>query len=117
METIDQPLLVLDEELRVVSANQAFYRIFRLMPRKVEHQIICNLGNGMFNVPRLRELLEQILPHNTPFEEFVIDQDFPPLGRKVLVLKASRLQQEATKPARILLAIEDITERQVGQER
>ena len=117
VETIDQPLLVLDEELRVVSANQAFYRIFRLMPRKVEHQIICNLGNGMFNVPRLRELLEQILPHNTPFEEFVIDQDFPPLGRKVLVLKASRLQQEPTKPARILLAIEDITERQVGQER
>jgi len=117
VETIDQPLLVLDKELRVVSANQAFYRIFRLTPQKVEHQIICNLGNGMFNAPRLRELLEQILPHNTPFEEFVIDQDFPPLGRKVLVLKASRLQQEATKPARILLAIEDITERQVGQER
>ena len=117
VETLDQPLLVLDKELRVVSANQAFYRIFRLTPQKVEQQIICNLGNGMFNVPRFRELLGQILPHNTPFQEFVIDQEFPPLGRKVLVLKASRLQQEATKPARILLAIEDITERQVSKER
>jgi len=117
VETIDAPLIVLDEELRVVSANQAFYRIFRLTPQKVEHQLIYNLGNGMLNVPRLRKLLEQILPHDTPFEEFVIDQEFPELGRKVLVLKAIRIRQEATKPARILLAIDDITERELSKER
>ena len=71
----------------------------------------------MLNVPKLRQLLEDILHHNTSFEDIVIDQEFPSLGRKVLVLKARRLEQEAIMPARILLVIDDITERQVDNER
>ena len=116
VETIDQPLLVLDAELRVVSANRSFYQTFNLTPQKAEHQLICNLGNSMLNIPKLRQLLEKLLPQDRPFEDFVLDQDFPSIGRKMLVLKARRLQQEVTTPARILLVMEDITERQRARE-
>jgi two-component system, chemotaxis family, CheB/CheR fusion protein len=106
--TVREPLLVLDEDLRVVYANAAFYRHFALSPREVEHQSIYQLSQGQWDIPVLRQLLEDILPRNSAFENFEIEHDFPSLGRKVLLLNARRLVQESGQPGMILLAIEEV---------
>jgi two-component system CheB/CheR fusion protein len=115
VETIDKPLVVLEKDLRVVTANQAFYRTFRLASQNTQHHFIYNLGNGILNIPSLRHHLEEILPSNSSLQDVVIDQTFPSIGRKVFVFKASRLQQEETMPAKILLVIEDITDHRIGE--
>jgi two-component system CheB/CheR fusion protein len=103
------PLVVLDAELRVVSANQAFYEVFHESPSTVEQRYIYELGNGQWNSARLRELLEDVLPHNGVFQDFEIVQDFPHIGRKVLLFNARRLDRFAGLPGLILLAMEDAT--------
>ena len=108
VETVREPLLVLDEQLRVVLANQSFYRIFQVQPREVEQQLLYHLCNGAWNIPDLRSLLEEILPARTSFQDFVVDQKFPHIGRKLLALNGRRLEQESTQPGRILLAIEEV---------
>ena len=108
VETVREPLLVLDEQLRVVLANQSFYRIFQVQPREVEQQLLYHLCNGAWNIPDLRSLLEEILPARTSFQDFVVDQKFPHIGRKLLALNGRRLEQETTQPGRILLAIEEV---------
>jgi len=106
--TIREPLLVLDAGLRVVSANPAFYRSFALSPQDAEHQSIYALNKGQWDIPGLRQLLQDILPMNSAFENFEVEHDFPGLGRKVLLLNARRLEQEAGVPEMILLAIEEV---------
>jgi two-component system CheB/CheR fusion protein len=110
VETIREPLLVLDDQLRVVSANQSFYRMFQVTPREVEQQLLYHLGNGAWNSPDLRHLLEEILPKNHSFQDFIVDQAFPHIGRKVLMLNGRRLEQEAAQPGKILLAMEEVRE-------
>jgi two-component system, chemotaxis family, CheB/CheR fusion protein len=105
--TIRQPLLVLDAQLRVVSANPAFYRTFALSPGQVEHQVIFHLNNGQWDIPGLRRFLEGVLPKNSAFKDFEVERDFAGLGRKVLVFNARRLEQGADLPGMILLAIEE----------
>ena len=105
--TIREPLLVLDAELRVVSGNAAFYQDFALSPHAVEGQVIYQLNQGQWDIPDLRQLLEDILPQNRSFKNFEVDHDFPGLGRKVLLLNARRLEQESGLPGRILLAMEE----------
>jgi len=107
VETAAAPLLVLDSELRVITANPSFNRAFRIPPREAEGQLLYSVSNGGWDIPRLREMLERILPDHKVVQDFVIEQDFPGIGRKVLALTARQLgglQQ-------ILLGIEDITER------
>ena len=99
---------MLDAGLRVVSANPAFYRTFALSPRDVEHQIIYQLKQGQWDIPVLRQLLEDILPRNSAFENYEVEHDFPGLGRKALRLNARRLVQESGQPGMILLAIEEV---------
>jgi two-component system CheB/CheR fusion protein len=106
--TVREPLLVLDDQLRVVSANQSFYRIFQVQPREVEQQLLYHLCNGAWNIPELRSLLEEILPERTSFQDFVVDQKFPHIGRKVLALNGRRLQQDMDQPGCILLAMEEV---------
>ncbi|MDP3089621.1 MAG: CheR family methyltransferase [Nitrospira sp.] len=108
VETIREPLLVMDDQLRVVSANQAFYRMFQVTPREVEQQLIYHLCNGAWNLPDLRHLLEEILPKNRSFQDFIVDQTFPQIGRRVLALNGRRVEQEAAQPGRILLAMEEV---------
>jgi len=112
VETVREPLLVLDEQLRVVSANPAFYRAFQVAPREVEQQLLYHLCHGAWNIPALRQLLEEILPKSTSFQDFLVDKTFPPHGRKILALNGRRLLQEAGHPARILLAMEEVREQQ-----
>jgi two-component system CheB/CheR fusion protein len=111
VETVREPLLVLDDQLRVVSANQAFYRTFQVTQREVEQQLLYHLCHGAWDIPDLRRLLEEILPKSTSFQDFVVDKTFPPVGHKVLALNGRHLLQEATHPGRILLALEEVTAR------
>jgi len=112
VETMREPLLVLDEQLRVVLANLSFYRTFQTTPREVEQQLLYHLCNGAWNIPDLRTLLEEILPEHRSFRDFIIDKPFPQVGRKKLVLNGRRLEQDVALPGRILLAIEEITDRE-----
>ncbi len=109
--TIRDPLVVLDDSLRVISANQSFYDIFLVRPEDTEGNLIYELNGGQWNIPRLRELLEEVLPKNTSFNDFEIDHDFPGIGRRVMMLNARRIYSKGHKTQRILLGIEDITER------
>ena len=109
--TVRKPLLVLDEKLCVVSANPAFYRAFKTSARDVEHRLIYELGDGQWNMPALRQLLEEILARNASFDDFKVEHDFPGLGARTMLLNARRLTGEPGAPGMILLAFEDVTQR------
>jgi PAS domain S-box-containing protein len=109
VDTVREPLLVLDGHLRVQSANRSFYRTFGVSPPETEGRLLYELGNGQWAIPRLRTLLEEILPQDTAFDDFEIEHDFPDIGWKAMLLNARRLRQEGVD--QILLAIEDVTER------
>jgi two-component system CheB/CheR fusion protein len=107
VQTVREPLVVLDREFRVVSANGAFYETFGITRADTERQVIYGLGNGAWDIPQLRELLEKILSTNSQFDHFEIDHVFPGVGRKVVVLNARRLERQMGLPGLILLAMEE----------
>ena len=115
VQTVREPLLVLDPDLRVVSANRSFYRTFQVTPAETEGRLLYELGNRQWDIPALRLLLEQIVPQNTFFENFQVSHDFQRIGRRTMLLNARRLYREDKKTDLILLAIEDITERQKAE--
>ena len=115
--TMREPLLVLDEELCVVSANAAFHHTFKTSTREVEHRLIYQLGDGQWNIPALRHLLEDILPRNQVFEGFQVEYDIPGLGRRTMRLNARRLRQEPGVPEMILLAFEAETAGRVAEKK
>jgi len=111
MQTVREPLLVLDSDRKVISANRSFYQTFQVKPGEVEGKVLYDLGNRQWDIPKLRQLLEEILPKSTVFLDFEIDHDFKTLGRRIMVLNARRIFHETKRMQMILLAIEDITER------
>jgi len=117
VETVREPLMVLDADLRVISVNRSFYQTFKVAPAETMGQLIYDLGNRQWDIPRLRELLEDILPKNTTFDDFGVEHEFTTIGRKTMLLNARRIYQEANKTQMILLAIEDITERKQAEEK
>ncbi|HLO51197.1 MAG TPA: CheR family methyltransferase, partial [Kamptonema sp.] len=110
VETVREPLIVLDRNLRVLTANQSFYRMFQATPADTEQRLIFELGNNQWNIPSLREMLEQILPNNTQLQDFEVEQNFPQIGHKIMLLNA-RIMIQPENGNSILLAIEDITDR------
>ncbi|RME83526.1 MAG: PAS domain S-box protein [Caldilineae bacterium] len=116
IETLRQPLLVLDPQLRVVRANRAFYDSYALTPETTEGRSVYELGDRQWDNPQLRHLLEEILPKNTSFEDFEVRHDFAEQGERIMRLNARRLYDEHGKTQFILLAIEDVTERAQAQE-
>ncbi len=117
VEAVREPLLVLDDQLRVESANQAFYHNFRVTPAETVGKRLYDLGNRQWDIPRLRELLEEIQPQSTSIENFQVERDFEHLGRRTMLLHARRINDSQQKTNRSLLAIEDITERKEVQAR
>ncbi|HIH02943.1 MAG TPA: PAS domain-containing protein, partial [Methanoregulaceae archaeon] len=107
--TIREPLLVLDSAMRVVSANRTFYESFRVPAGEVEGRELYSLGNGEWDIPELRLLLEKVLPENSAFDNYRVDHVFPELGRRVLLLNARRVVTEGERTELILLAFEDVT--------
>lgn len=108
--TIHEPLIVLDKNLRVKSANRRFYQLYNTNVEDTEGMLLYDLGNKQWNIPRLRELLEEILPKNTHFHDFEITHTFPGIGEKTMVLNARRIIQKRNHEELILLAIADVTE-------
>ena len=114
IQTVRQPLLVLDGQLRVVKANRAFYQTFHLSPSEVDLQHLYQVGEGEWDIPALRRLLEEILPQNKTFQDFLVDHTFSRVGRRMLVLNGRRLEQESGDPRLILLAMEDVTQEKLN---
>ena len=108
--TAREPLLVLNADLHVRSANRAFYETFRVKPPETENRSVYELGDGQWDIPALRKLLEEIIPHNSSFEDFEVEHDFETIGHRTMLLNARRFPREG-KWELILLAIADITER------
>ncbi|RJP93904.1 MAG: PAS domain-containing protein [Desulfobacteraceae bacterium] len=112
MGSIREPLVVLDSDLKVVKANYAFYHTFCMKPDEAEGVLIYDLGNRQWNIPALRELLEDILPQNSAFHDFEVEHEFETIGRKIMHLNARRIYTKSNKTQLILLAIEDVTDRE-----
>ncbi|PKL16646.1 MAG: hypothetical protein CVV49_15235 [Spirochaetae bacterium HGW-Spirochaetae-5] len=110
VETVREPLLVLDADLKIISANSNFYKTFKVNPAETIGSFIYDLGNRQWNIPKLRELLETILPEKTTFENYEVEHDFTTIGRRVMLLNARQIKRALGKERIILLAIEDITE-------
>ena len=114
--TVREPLVVLDKELRIITANRSFYRTFQVKPEETEKRLIYDLGNRQWDIPGLRNLLENILPMNNVFEDFEVEHDFKSIGRKIMLLNARKIYREMNHVEMILLAIEDITERKKAED-
>src|SRR6185369_2573885 len=116
IRTTRDSLLVLEADLTVHSANEAFYQAFGLSPAQTEGRLIYELGDGQWNFPKLRELLEEIIPRNAFFTGFEVTHTFEKLGARTLLLSARMLNDPGGRPRRILLAIHDATERLLTEE-
>jgi len=118
LATIREPLLVLNGNLRIISANQSFYKTFLVTPQNTEGKLIYEIGDGEWNIPKLKKLLENILPQNTKFDDYEVDHNFPSIGHRTMLLNARRIHNgDKGKTQTILLAIEDITDRKETKHR
>ncbi len=115
VDTIREPLLVLDEDLRVVTANRSFYLTFRMVRQDVQGRPIYALGEGQWDIPELRQLLADIAPNHAVMDAFEVDQDFADIGRRKMLLNARKVFYEENGHTTILLAIEDVTERRARE--
>ena len=115
IDVVREPVLILDKDLKVMASNEVFYRMFQVEAKDTESKNVYELGNGQWNIPALRKLLEDILPKNTFFKGFEVSHEFPFIGKKVMILNARKIQFNGESkidgfPEIILLAMEDVTE-------
>lgn len=114
VDVVREPILILDKDLRVMAANEPFYRTFQVEPKNTEGKVVYELGNGQWDIPALRKLLEDILPKHTFFKGFEVTHKFPSIGQKTVILNARQIhfKEPSAKPFPpiMLLAMEDVTE-------
>src|ERR1700683_4411309 len=115
VDTVREPLLLLDTTLRVQSPSLAFYQTFHVSLEETENRLIYELGNGQWDIPDLRRLLEDIVPLSSVFNDFELEHDFPSIGRRVMLLNARKLQA-GHHGELLVLAMEDVTERRRAEE-
>ena len=108
VNTVREPLIVLDQDLRVVTVSRSFYDVFKVNPEETVGQLIYDLGNKQWDIPKLRELLEDILPQKATFDNYEVEHDFTTIGRRVMLLNARQIHRVLGKERIILLAIEVI---------
>lgn len=111
ISTVREPMVVLDSEFRVISANRSFYKTFLVDPHQTENKLIFDLGNNQWNIPALKDLLEKVVIQNKEFNDFLVEHEFPSIGYKKMLLNARSIFRENYESHSILLAIEDITNR------
>jgi PAS domain S-box-containing protein len=116
INTVREPLIALDQDLRVVKVSRSFYDFFKVNPEETMGQLIYDLGNKQWDIPKLRELLETILPQKTTFDNYEVERDFSTIGRRTMLLNARQIKRVFGKERIILLAIEDITERRQAEQ-
>lgn len=115
VDVLREPVIILDKNFKVFAANEAFYKLFQVEMKDTEGKTIYKLGNGQWDIPALRKLLEDILPKNTFFKGFEVEHDFPTIGPKTIILNARHIHSRDPKtselfPPLIMIAMEDITE-------
>ncbi|MEK7469005.1 MAG: PAS domain S-box protein [Planctomycetota bacterium] len=115
LDTLRHGFVVLDGKLRVKSANAAFYRKFQVAEKDTVNRLVYELGGGHWNIPRLRTLLEEIIPSNHSFEDFEVEHDFPKIGHRTLMVNARRIKNDETDEL-ILMGMEDVTDRRAAEQ-
>lgn len=118
VDVVHEPVLILDKDLRVIAANEPFYKTFAVELKDTEGKIVYELGNGQWDIPALRKLLEKVLDKHSFFKGFQVAHEFPSIGRKVVILNARQIHikdDTASEkfPPIILLAMEDVTDMMV----
>ena len=116
INTVHDSLIILYEDLTVALASRSFYQAFEVKPEETEGQLIYDLGNHQWDIPKLRHLLEEILPKTTSFDDFEIEHDFPHIGKRIMLLNACRIYLKANRTKLIIITIKDITERKKIEE-
>ena len=111
IDTVREPLIVLDKDLLVVAASRSFYEVFKVKPEQTLGHYIYDLGNQQWDIPKLRELLETILPQHTSFDDYEVEHHFSVIGHRIMLLNARQIERAWDKELIILVAIEDVTER------
>lgn len=109
VNTVREPLVILNKDLQVMTANRAFYQTFNILPEKLENRPFYELGDGELNIPKFRKLLQRVLKKGISFEDFEIEYHVPKKGKRILLLNARRFYRQINSTQTILLAIEDIT--------
>ncbi|BDZ66949.1 chemotaxis protein CheB [Methanobacterium ferruginis] len=110
IQTVREPLLVLDSQMRVTSANKSFYKTFKVSPEETIMKNLYQLGDSQWNIPSLRNLLEDILPNKTDLEDYMVEDEFPVIGSRKMILNARQIYQEGKGTNMILLVMEDVTD-------
>lgn len=109
VNTVREPLVILNKELQVITANRAFYQTFQLFPETLENRPFYELGNGELNIPKFKKLLQRVLTKGTSFDDFEIEYNLPNVGKRILLLNARKFYRQVNATQTILLAIEDVT--------
>ena len=121
VDTTREPFLILDENLKILAANETFYRTFQVAAAETEGKFIYDLGNGQWAGEHLRKLLDDILPKDVFFKDFEVDYNFPIVGHRVMMLNARRVYEKSSTslgfPLLIMLSMEDITKQKILEER
>lgn len=115
VDVLREPVIILDEHCKVLAANEAFYKLFQVEPKDTEGKNIYKLGNGQWDIPALRKLLQDILPKNTFFKGFEVEHDFPIIGKRTMILNARHIHSRDSTtselfPPIIMIAMEDVSE-------
>ncbi|HYP12713.1 MAG TPA: ATP-binding protein [Bryobacteraceae bacterium] len=111
VDTVREPLLLLDAKLTVKLANRSFCNVFRVRPAETVGRLVYEIGDRQWDVPELRRLLDELLPSNGGFDDFQVEHDFPGVGRRTILLHARKLRRTKTQDNLILLVLNDVTER------
>ena len=111
VDTVREPLVVLDRDLRVIAASRSFYRTFAAEPGNTQGRKLYELGDGQWNIPALRTVLEEVIPKHRTVEAYEVEHEFPTIGRRVMLLNARQVFDEDGSATALLLAIEDVTQR------
>ena len=115
VDTIRDPLLVLDRDLRIIAASRSFYTVFQTEPEETQGTMLYDLSNREWDIAALRLLLDRIVPASEVMEDFEVEQSFPRIGRRTMLLNARKVFDEGSGPPTILLAFEDITEQRTAE--
>src|ERR1700694_2395360 len=113
IDTVREPVFVLDQDLRVMTARRSFYRTFKVGPKDTEGRLLYELGDGHWDIPKLRLLLEKIVPENGMMEDYEVENEFPNVGPRTMGLNARKVFYEEGSHTTILLGIEDVTRQRV----
>ena len=117
VDTMCEPFMILDKNMRVISANREFYTFFRTDAKDTEGQIVYSLGKGQWDIPRLHLLLEDVLPEKSFFEGFRVEHDFPAIGSKIMTVNARCIRPDTYADPLLLLAMRDISHQLQLEER